>query len=173
MTSFTRLALAVAAIGLAGPLAANANDGAPPVLANPDLDALTASAVATAAVPGGAGASGLLLATGEPRMAHEPGARAGSARSALDRSGGPAGAGSGQLSGAAPSEATAAGDAVSATGRTLGGSIGRTVTARSAGSTATASAAASSPGMSSMGAFAQAAPGFSASASRSASSFSR
>lgn len=170
MMSSTRLALAVAAIGLASPLAASASDGAPPVLANPDLDALTASSVATAAMPGGAGARGLLLATGESGFAHEPGAKAGWARPTMDRSSETA---SGQLAGTAPSEATAAGDAVSATGRTLGGSIGRTVTARSAGSTATASAAASSPGMSSMGAFAQAAPGFSASASRSASSFSR
>lgn len=35
MMSSTRLALAVAAIGLASPLAANANDGAPPFLRTP------------------------------------------------------------------------------------------------------------------------------------------
>jgi hypothetical protein len=172
MMRFSRIALAAAAIGLSGPLAAN--DGAPPVLANPDLDALTANAIATAAWPGGDIAGGSLLAAGESRL--EARARPGSARWTFDRSGERASAGTGRLGGTPPAAAPgapAAGDSVSATARTMGGSIGRTVTARSAGSTATASAAASSPGLSSIGAFAQSAPGFSASASRSASSFSR
>ncbi|MCU0894767.1 MAG: hypothetical protein MUD06_10675 [Rhodospirillales bacterium] len=169
MMRFSRIALAVAAIGLAGPLAAN--DGGPPVLANPDLDALTANAVATAAWPGGKTAGGSLLATGESGL--EARARAGSARWTFDRGGERAAAGTGKLGGTPPAAAPAAGDGASATARTIGGSIGRTVTARSTGSAATASAAASSPGLSSIGAFAQAAPGFSASASRSASSFSR
>lgn len=169
MMRISRLALAVAAIGLAGPLAAN--DGAPPVLANPDLDALTANAVAIAAWPGGDFAGGSLLATGESRF--DARARPGSARWTFNRSGDRAGADGGQFAGTPPAAAAPSGDGVSATARSMGGSIGRTVTARSAGSAATASAAAASPGLSSIGAFAQSAPGFSASASRSASSFSR
>lgn len=171
MFSPTRLALAVAAIGLAGPVAAN--DGAPPVLANPDLDALTASAVVPGAGTGPGVAGGPLLVVDGSGPAQGIRSARGSGRWSLGRSDTAAGSGSGQFRGAAPSTANAAGDVASAARSVLGGSIGRTVTARSGDSAATASAAAAGPGLSSVGLSAHAGPGFSASASRSASSFSR
>lgn len=171
MFSPTRLALAVAALGLAGPAAAN--DGAPPVLANPDLDALTASAVVPGAGAGPGVAGGPVLVVDGSDPAQDIRFARGSGRWSLGRSDKAAGSDRGTFTGAAPSSASPASDAASAARSVLGGSIGRTVTARSPGSAATASAAASGPGLSSVGLSAQAGPGFSASASRSASSFSR
>lgn len=171
MISSTRLALAVAAIGLAGPVAAN--ERAPAVLANPDLDALTASAVAPGAGAGAGVSGGPVLFVEGRESAQDVRSGRGSGRWTLSRSAAGAAGGGDQLPTAPSAAASGAGDTASATGRSFGGSIGRSITAQSSGSAATASAAASSPGLASIGVSSRAGPGFAASASRSASSFSR
>jgi hypothetical protein len=170
MTSFTRLALAVAAIGLAGPLAANANDGAPPVLANPDLDALTASSVIPSVRAGAGAAGGAGLKIDALGLAQDvtPNRDKASWRALK-----PAAAKLSSVDGARTSGPAAATDAASAAGSILGGGVGRSVSTASPGSAGTASAAASSPGFSAVGVLSRSVPGLSTSTSRSMSSFSR
>lgn len=172
MFSSTRLALALAAIGLAAPAAAN--DGAPPVLANAALDALTASTFVPAASPGVGFTGGSALAVDASGPVQHVASRRGLSRlMAPDRAGEGLGPERGPLASAAPSAASVPGDAASASRSAVGASLSRTVTARSPDSVGTASAAASRSGLSSISVAAQSAPGFSSSLSRSASVSSR
>lgn len=187
-----RLLLALAVTGLAS--AAAADGGAPPVLANAALDALTANTVLPSEAYPAAAGGGAADASGWAEDGHRRPAEWLTRRSGLPRDGigdgrgpsaeapaspsaaGEVGPGGGGVASAyaSPSGAGAeGGSSASAAGSVIGGSISRSVVANSPGSAATASATASGPGLSAVSAAAQSGPGFSSSISRSTAVTSR
>ena len=168
MIRTTRLILAVAAVGLAAP--AVANDGAPPVLTNTVLDALTASAVGPSGGTGGAVPAGPVFAADAPAPARDSARDRTSWLGASPHGGEGVGTEQGLPAGAPPSTAGgAASDGSAATGSILGGNISRSASSRSPDAAASASASASGPGLSTVSVAARSGPGFSSSTSRSAS----
>lgn len=178
MISSMRLALALAAAGLAAPAAAN--DGAPPVLANTELDVLTASTVLTAGGLAGAAPADTALAADATGFVENATARFSAwlwtptrlaeARLAQDGLGGNGlTTGSLTLPAGSPATAAGAGATASAAASVTGASVSRSVGTRSPDTTAAASASAAGPGLSSVSVTAHSAPGFSGAFSRSTS----
>lgn len=176
MISSMRLVLALAAAGLAAP--AVANDGAPPVLANTELDVLTARTVLAAEGRAGGAPAGTALgadAAGFPENATArfsawlwTPSRLADARLAQEGlAGNGLAAGSLTLPAGSPATAAGAGETASAAASVTGGSVSRSV--GSLDTTAAASASAAGPGLSSVSVTAHSAPGFSGAFSRSTS----
>lgn len=172
MNSSMRLALALAAAGLAAPAAAN--DGAPPVLANTELDVLTASTVLAAGGLAGGAPAGTVLAADATGFVENATPRFSAwlwtpTRLAEGGLGGNALAAGSLLPAGSPATAAGAGETASAAASVTGASVSRSVGTRSPDTTAAASASAAGPGLSSVSVTAHSAPGFSGAFSRSTS----